>query len=232
MLSAKGAVSIAVCVCGLVFSNCGKISSATSPPMSPKITVNVDCDRKIGDIRGAMRIFSTGEYEPIQRARNVLLQGASESAECRSAIIQMLMLEMDQPGLDFEKQPSNYLLWREGSELLGDLHATEALDLLISHLHFNNGFHSASQVFQPAIRGVTKIGSAAIPKLSVALRENPNSRLRLAAAYCLTSIGGPSALETLREVEQTESNPCVAVHSYFTRYIHVQNKIWTVAFRQ
>ena len=210
MLPAKGALAITALVYGLIFAACGKSSTPTSvTTITPQVGINADCGAQLTDIRSAIHTFSSGEYEPIQQAREVLLRGANRSAECRSAIIKMLMVEMDQPGLDLEKQASNYFLWREGSELLGDLKATEALDLLISHLHLHNGYHSASQVFQPAIRGVTKIGSAAIPKLSVALQENPNSRLRLAAAYCLASIGGPSAMRILREVEESESNACV-----------------------
>lgn len=104
---------------------------------------------------------------------------------------------MDQPALDFESNPPIYFLWREGAMLPGELKATEAIDLLISHLHLNNGYHSASRTFQPAIPGIIRMGEQAVPKLTTALEQPPNPRLRLAAVICLTSIGGPSAMKAL-----------------------------------
>ena len=94
--------------------------------------------------------------------------------------------------------------------MLGELKAIEALDLLISRLDLTNGFHSSSMVFQPAILGVTRMGQAATSKLALALQQNPKARIRMAAAYCLTEIGGVSAMNALRRAQEHESDPCVA----------------------
>jgi HEAT repeat protein len=93
--------------------------------------------------------------------------------------------------------------------LLGELRAIEALDLLIAHLDATNGFHSSSMVFQPAIIGVRQMGKAAVPKLTLALKENPKPSIRMAAAYCLTDIGGEAAMHALSQAQEDESNRCV-----------------------
>ena len=191
------------------------VASSNNLRNAPTITkvnnqTSLGCDSKLSEIGRAVDTFTSGGYLQIQEARDSLLRNASESAACRTAVIRTLMDRMDQPGLDLESDTPSYLIWREGATLLGELKASEALDLLISHLHLNDGYHSSSQVHQPAIPGVLALGDIAIPKLEIALRENANPRLRLAAAYCLTSIGGRAAMKALAEARKTESDGCVS----------------------
>ncbi|MDX6404610.1 MAG: hypothetical protein QOH70_2065 [Blastocatellia bacterium] len=176
---------------------------------TPSRTSNSGCDTDLY-IQTALQKLTSGEYTEIEQARNNLLGYAKKSSACRNEVIRSLMKDMDKPDLNLEKQSSNYYLWREGSQLLGELKALEALDLLISHLHLTNGLHSASMVYQPAILGVRQMGPQAVPKLSIALRQSPNPNIRIAAAYCLTSIGGISAMNALKSVQDSESNKCVA----------------------
>lgn len=168
------------------------------------------CRNESGAIETALRQLSSGDYNQAQKARNVLVNFAHQSNACRQQIVRSLIKTMDKPDLDFERQPSNYYLWREGSQLLGELNGIEGLDLLISHLDRTNGFHSASMVFQPAILGVRQMGHAAVPKLALALKQNPKARIRMAAAYCLTEIGGNSAMNALTQAQAGETNQCVA----------------------
>jgi hypothetical protein len=168
-----------------------------------------DCTNESG-IRMALLQLSSGDYDQTHKARSALMNFARQSNACRQEIVHALIKVMDQPNLDFERQPSNYYLWREGSQLLGELNAIEALDLLISHLDTTNGFHSASMIFQPAILGVRQMGQAAVPKLTLALKENPKAGIRMAAAYCLTEIGGTPAMNALTQVQAGETNQCVA----------------------
>ena len=169
-----------------------------------------DCKHEPATIKSAMQQLLSGDYERSQKAQKALLNLAQQSAPCRQEVVRSLIREMDKPNLDFERQPSNYYLWKEGSQVLADLKATEALDLLISHLDLTNGFHSASMAFQPAIVGVSKMGQAAVPKLALALQKNPKPRIRMAAAYCLTSIGGAAARDALRLAQSGETDQCVA----------------------
>lgn len=186
----------------------------TQPGKSSLTLVNdsslVSCHDKSGDIAEALKQFSSGQYAPIEQARKVLLSYAKRSSSCRKTVVQAVMAEMDKPNLDFQKQISDYYIWREGSQLLGELKGTEALDLLISHLNLTNGFHSFSMVFQPAILGVRQMGQPAVPKLTVALLQNPNAGIRKAAVYCLTEIGGVSAMHGLEQARRSENDRCVA----------------------
>jgi len=170
---------------------------------------NLTLDSKSDDIRSAVELLSSGESEQIEKARIVLLRHAKKSSAERNDVINALMERMDNPEIDFEKDIATYYVWREGSLLLGELRATQALDLLVSHLDLSNGFHSASMIFQPAILGICRFGSVAIPKLSVALLQSPNRNIRIAAAYCLTEIGGSAAADVLRQALGSETNKCV-----------------------
>jgi hypothetical protein len=180
---------------------------------SVELTSVVDqggCKDERGTVGVTLQQLSSGDYRQIEKAKTVLLNLARQSNDCRSEVIHALMEAMDKPNLDFERQPPSYYLWREGSQLLGELSAIEALDLLIAHLDATNGFHSASMVFQPAIIGVRQMGKAAVPKLAVALKQNPKPSIRMAAAYCLTDIGGEAAMHALSQAKEDESNRCVA----------------------
>ena len=167
------------------------------------------CRNEQETIAAALRHLASGDYKLTTLARNTLLNVAHRSNECKLAVVGALLENMDRPNLDFERQPSNYYLWREGSPLLGELKAVDALDLLISHLDLTNGFHSSSMVFQPAILGIIQMGKAATPKLAIAL-QNPKARIRMAAVYCLTDIGGESARSALLQAQEHENNTCVA----------------------
>src|SRR5215216_1011513 len=169
-----------------------------------------DCEHEQTIIGMTLKQLSSGDYNQTLHARNTLLNVANESNACKQAIVQALMVAMDQPNLDFERHTSDYYLWREGSQLLGELRAVEALDLLISHLDLTNGFHSGSMVFQPAILGVRQMGQAAIPKLALALQQHAKPSIRLAAAYCLADIGGVAAMNALTRAQEGESNSCIA----------------------
>jgi len=167
-------------------------------------------ERQASDQIGlALQQLSSGDYDRIPQARSTLLDYAHQSPRCRKEIVGALIQAMDKPNLDIERQTSDYYLWREGSKLLGELKAVEGLDLLIAHLDMTNGFHSASMVFQPAILGVREMGEAAVPKLGVALRQESKPGLRMAAVYCLTVIGGVTAMNILTQAKEVETNKCV-----------------------
>lgn len=213
MISANLSIGLAVLI--LVFTVADPAIRSNFQPIS-RFAESIgtpyksDCKNDIGMIEMALQKLSSGEYNQTETAKKKLRHLASKSIACRQELVSALMGRMDKPDLDFERQPSHYYLWREGAPLLGEFNAIEALDLLISHLDMTNGFHSTSMVFQPAVVGVHQMGQAAIPKLALALQHNPKARIRIAAAYCLTSIGGESAMNALKQVEQKETNACVA----------------------
>lgn len=52
-------------------------------------------------------------------------------------------------------------------------------------------------------------GPLAIPKLSAALRQNPDRNYRLNAVFCIAQIGGGKAISALRNSLSSESDSCV-----------------------
>lgn len=209
-------IRIVIFVALILSVACGYVAADGSRQRNNSVASGLDrnnrgsgCDSE-REIHGSLRELASGESVDIERARNSLLSYAQRSAECKNEVIRSLMNRMNTQDLNFEKQSSNYFLWREGSQLLGELKALESIDLLISHLDLTDGYHSSSMAHQPAILGLRQMGPAAIPKLTIALRQGPNRNTRMAAAYCLTSIGGPSAMKALKDAKASESDKCVA----------------------
>jgi hypothetical protein len=161
-----------------------------------------------GKISEGVRNLS-GAYSEVLEARKMFLTASSRSPKCRQQIITSLMAAMASNIDITHDQFSNYL-WLEGSELLGDLKAIEALDLLISHLGMTDGGFSTTMSHQPALSGVIKIGSRAVPKLEAVLANNPDAGMRWSVIYCLSLIGGRTALTALRHAQQRETDPCLS----------------------
>jgi hypothetical protein len=164
----------------------------------------------VNEIPNALRKFSSDRESEIDEARALLLNKSRESRSCRREVITALMKAMDKPNLEITTDKDSYNLWLYGARLLGDLKAEEALDLLISHLGLINRTHfSTSMNHQPALGGVIRMGPIAIPKLDAVLRHNHDPGLRYDAVYCIATIGGPSAVSSLREALDSESDECV-----------------------
>lgn len=162
------------------------------------------------DISASLRQFAIGNESEVRQARALLLSNSRRSEKCRKEVVSALMSAMDKPSLDFTHDTTSYNLWLYGADLLGDLKAAEALDLLISHLSLTDRFFSTSMNHQPALRGVIKMGRMAIPKLTKVLLHGPDPRMRHAAVYCIATIGGPDAVRSLKEAFSSESDNCVS----------------------
>lgn len=160
-------------------------------------------------ISNSLRQFMRGSEPQVDQAQALLLSKSRQSAKCREEIISALKNAMDKHEIDFDRDPAIYYLWLYGAELLGDLKAVEALDLLISHMGLSSRVFSTSMSHRPALRGVIKMGPIAIPKLTDVLRNNPDPKMRHSAVYCIATIGGPLAVRSLQEVSLSESDKCV-----------------------
>lgn len=169
---------------------------------------NSPCGAEIS-VPDALGGLASNEELMRQQTKKTLVAYSRKSPSCRLTIVHALIEAMDKPNLNFLLDHSSFLLWTEGSLLLGELKAEEAIDLLIEHLDLNDGLFSASMSHQPAVLGLTKMGAVAIPKLSIALRSHQNRNIRLAAALCLLGIGGPSAMEALKGALKSQSDECV-----------------------
>ena len=162
-----------------------------------------------GEVSTALQTLSHGGYEDQQKALALLKANAAQSTTCRKQVITSTMSAMDQPELDLTGGTPQFFLWHYGTQLLAELKATEALDLLIANLarHDGSGFPFNHY---PALGGVIDMGEIALPKLQIALRDNPDRFSRRLTVFCIALIGGRSAQEILARALQEERDSCVA----------------------
>ena len=159
------------------------------------------------DVSDAVQRLSSLNDLEMAEVKKVLFRDAARSRKCRQQVITTLMKAMDKPNLDLVWDRASYSYWHYGARLLGELKATEALDLLIAHLNATDG-RSPNMTHYPAVNGVIAMGSIAIPKLAAALGLSTNPILRTYAIFCIASIGGNSAKVALKEALDVESDQC------------------------
>lgn len=162
-----------------------------------------------GEVLVAVQTLSSGRYADQQKAVALLKHGANVSTICRGQVITALVSAMDQPNLDLTGGTPQFYLWHYGTQLLGELKAVEALDLLIANFDLHDGTPFPLN-HRPALGGVIDMGEIALPKLQVVLRQHPDRYTRRHAVFCVALIGGQSAHQILKEALTYESDPCVA----------------------
>jgi len=160
------------------------------------------------EIAIVLQNFSSAKTSSEQEhIKNSLLENGKRSDVCRKRIIAAIMEAMDQPNVDLVRDRSSFYLWHYGTEVLGDLKAVEALDLLIKHLDLNDGTPFPMN-HHPALVGVIRMGPVAIPKLNAVLSQSTDRYMRRYAVFCIASIGGPSARKVLEVALKLESDEC------------------------
>jgi hypothetical protein len=107
------------------------------------------------------------------------------------------------------KSPGRYAQWREATDILGTIKATEAMDSLIDNMAFNDGRTSYGIGHYPATQAIVKFGPQAIPKLEEALRRK-SPDIRTMAVQALHAIGGDKARSILEATLKTEKDEVVA----------------------
>jgi len=165
----------------------------------PDCIAQVDLDKAV--------VAWSQQYNEAQLAQKVLRESAGVSSQCRQRVIRAVMGAMDKQ-VDISRNQVAANLWREGARLLGDLKATESLDLLLSHITMTDGGWSSTMTHQPALAGIILFGSAAVAKLTNLLR-NEDWQIRHYAVFCLAHIGGLSARRAIETAVPMESHPCV-----------------------
>jgi hypothetical protein len=206
----KFALALVLCIGFLLIMRFGVMRTVGGSSHEPSMVASsIACLPEVDVLSALQKLSSARSQEEADRARGTLLAEASRSSRCRKELIAATMRAMDKPNLDLSRDPAMYYVWRDGAELLGDLKAVEALDLLISHLDLSDGLFSTTMSHHPALRGVIKIGEDAIPKLEAVLRQSPDPNMRNYAVYCISAIGGPSAMNVLKLALPSESDRCV-----------------------
>jgi HEAT repeat protein len=179
-----------------------------APRSEPPVTsVAASCLPELEVSTAVQELATAGNYAKLDQAKKLLLTNARRSPECRKQVIAALMNAMDKANLDLVRDQASFRSWLYGTELLGDLHATEALDLLVAHLDLNDGT-SFPLNHHPALVSVIRMGPTAIPKLNAVLSHDPDMKSRRYAAFCIAQIGGPSAVSVLQHALPLESDRC------------------------
>ena len=138
------------------------------------------------------------------------LTKARTSPACRTEVIEVLIRAMEQASKETTNQNERFFLWQHGAGLLAELKATEALDLLVAHIDFTDGWSaSISQFHSPVLVAILQIGSPALPKLEVLLKNDSVPDRRKFAAFSIAYIGGAEAREALSTALPGETDPCV-----------------------
>jgi len=146
----------------------------------------------------------------VARVSRSLLTKARTVPGCRTEIVQALITTMAQATNPAGNQYDNFFFWLHGASLLADLKATEALDLLIANIDFTDGWStSLSKAHTPALDAILRIGVPAIPKLQIALKNDPVPHKRGFVALALAYIGGTQARRALISALPGETDPCV-----------------------
>jgi HEAT repeat protein len=176
----------------------------------PKLQSNSssDCVREDEIATSLKKLASAQTASEQEDITKLLLENGQRSANCRKRVVAALLRTLDQPDVDLVRDRSSFYLWHYGTELLGELEAVEALDLLIKHLDLNDGTPFPLN-HHPALGGVIRMGPVAIPKLNTVLTSSTDRYMRRYAAFCIASIGGVSARQVLEAALVSESDPCV-----------------------
>jgi hypothetical protein len=198
-----GAMFISLVLLVVLSSTIVKVSVGHHPATAMTTACGLDDDLSV-TVKRLASPLSDLEMDQVKR---VLLSNAKRSPKCRQLVIAALMRAMDQPDLDLLRGQGSYDIWTHGAQLLGELKAVEALDLLIAHLNSTDGLSINMNHF-PAVGGVIAMGPIAIPKLAAALQQNPDRYVRKHALFCIASIGGNSAKLTLNQALHSESDRC------------------------
>ncbi|HEX7770865.1 MAG TPA: hypothetical protein VF435_00505, partial [Pyrinomonadaceae bacterium] len=197
-----------------VVRNAHDIVSNDSSLGSALTAYNTQCPSEVEVLSTLQKLSSDQSQSESNQARDWLLKESKRSSTCKTELTAQIMRVMNNAQVSFDNDPKNLSLWREGANLLAELTSSEVIDFLISHLDITTGLHSRSLRHQPAANAVIKIGSAAVPKLAVALRHNSNREIRMLVAYCLTSIGletpGRASLTALQQAVASESDQCIS----------------------
>lgn len=126
--------------------------------------------------------------ETQQRVLDTLLIIASKSEECRRQVVEAAVNVMSDP--EAKEESSIAHRWLTAVYVLGELRATEAIDILVKNLDQTgqNGV-IMSLHFHPVATALAKTGEPAIPRLIEALADE-NIDIRRQAASTLATIGG------------------------------------------
>ena len=147
-------------------------------------------------------VYHEPSLETQREVRDALMAIVRRSASARAKVIEGLM-ELFESGIA-KSRPMEDPACYTAARLLGDLHADQAIDLLIRYVDYNNGMIGLSLSHFPAAFALRQIGQPAVAKLIEALHRERRSQdvdfRRTNLIRVLGEISGTAADKALAEV--------------------------------
>src|SRR5262245_39488408 len=146
--------------------------------------------------------------EVSERIEKILVDVASRSPELRTLVVETLIELLENPAYSDGLYYS--AVWYCASQVLAELKAVEAVDVLSRHLEMEHGHASLSFSGYPVVHALIQIGEPAVAKLEDVLLGSVSSPAsRALAAFALGEIGGTSARLALERASRSETHPDV-----------------------
>lgn len=206
---------VSLCLLLAAANNC-------SSTMPQKVTALTNQNKSVSGVNMPVKQDPIGEERVIKLVRQLQSDHEVERAQAkkglralarksRQQVVQesIKLMQESEPRLRMTTQ-AHYDAWRFSAELLGELKATEALDVLIACISCNNGINGLSAYRFPAFRALIMIGPEAVPKLISVLSDN-DAATRSRAALALGEIGGSDATKALENALVSERDQDVVM---------------------
>ncbi len=151
-----------------------------------------------------------------------LLRIAGQSNLFRKSVTDSLVRVLNDEKLLTYQKEFRYQTWYDAAQLLGELKAIEAVDLLVEHLDYTGDKKDISLNYYPAIEVLAELIPTSIPKIIKVLSEHKNLTIRINAARCLGLIHNEEARIALLKALSLEKNPKVR------EQIHLELNKWLI----
>jgi len=147
-------------------------------------------------------------YETAMDAKKRLLAIAQSGTEQRGKVVKAL-IEFVEDLLSKVAGGAREMAGWVGTNLLGELKATEAVDMLIKYIDHDYRYQNGMIDYAyptPSCGALVSIGEPAVPKLAEALSRAEAWSVRMVAAITLGYIGGSAAQAALEQARPKETN--------------------------
>ena len=174
--------------------------SISSKFLSPKVPNAVQVSQDQDDFSALTlqlrKLESSDDLERESVKTEVINISAKSTTHRQRVISQLLQLVALSRGRDELMKSTRFFEWKAAVEILGQMHASEAIPQLVECLDCNNGVAGLGPGRYPATLAIIMIGREAIPSLGNALRQKAVGIQRM-AIEALYGIGGNDAKSAL-----------------------------------
>lgn len=147
---------------------------------------------------GNTTITTAPSIQTQQDVHDSLLRIANQTSGSRSEVVEALLQVLEDPQAR-EESPIAYR-WTIAVDVLGELKAVEAIDILIKNLdRTGQPGVCISLSYHPVARALAKIGEPAVPQLIEVLSSSSDEDIRSQAEVAIVNVGEP-AIPEMQEV--------------------------------